>query len=34
VGSLTILQHTHYVIDVLVAPFVAYDSYRLIGRWK
>ena len=34
VGSLTVLQHTHYVIDVLVAPFVAYGSYRLVGRWR
>jgi hypothetical protein len=34
VGSLTALQHTHYVIDVLVAPFVAYGSFRLIGRWR
>ena len=34
VASLTVLQHTHYVIDVLVAPFVAYGSYRLIERWR
>jgi len=34
VGSLTVLQHTHYVIDVLVAPFVAYGSFRLVGRWR
>jgi hypothetical protein len=34
VGTLTVLQHTHYVIDVLVAPFVAYGSLRLVGRWR
>ncbi len=34
VGSLTVLQHTHYVIDVAVAPFVAYGCYRLVGRWR
>ncbi len=31
VGTSVILQHAHYVIDVLVAPFVAYGSYRIAG---
>ena len=30
VGSFVILQKVHYTIDVLVAPFVAYASYRII----
>lgn len=34
VGTLTVLQHTHYAIDVLVAPFVSYGSFRLVGRWR
>lgn len=29
VGLSVILQHTHYTVDVLVAPFVAYTSYRI-----
>ena len=29
VGLSVILQHTHYTVDVLVAPFVAYASYRI-----
>jgi hypothetical protein len=31
VGASVILQHAHYTIDVLVAPFVAYASYRIAG---
>jgi hypothetical protein len=34
VGTLTVAQHTHYVIDVLVAPFVAYGCFRLVERWR
>lgn len=30
VGSAVFLQHVHYSIDVFVAPFVAYSSYRII----
>ena len=30
VGSAVLLQHVHYSIDVFVAPFVAYCSYRII----
>jgi membrane-associated phospholipid phosphatase len=30
VGTAVLLQHVHYAIDVLVAPFVAYGSYRII----
>ena len=30
VGSAVLLQHVHYSIDVFVAPFVAYSSYRII----
>jgi len=29
VGLSVILQHAHYTVDVLVAPFVAYASYRI-----
>jgi len=30
VGSAVLFQHVHYSIDVFVAPFVAYASYRII----
>ena len=30
VGVLIVWQHVHYAIDVLVGPFVAYASYRLV----
>ena len=30
VGSAVLLQHVHYSIDVFVAPFVGYCSYRII----
>jgi len=30
VGSAVLLQHVHYSIDVFVAPFVAFASYRII----
>ncbi|MEK9136072.1 MAG: phosphatase PAP2-related protein [Bacteroidota bacterium] len=30
VAILIVWQHVHYVVDVLVAPFVAYTSYRLV----
>ena len=29
VGLSVILQHNHYTVDALVAPFVAYTSYRI-----
>lgn len=29
-GSCVILQHVHYTIDVVVAPFAAYGCYRLV----
>lgn len=29
VGVMVVLQHVHYVIDVLAAPFFAYAVYRL-----
>jgi membrane-associated phospholipid phosphatase len=32
VGSAVLLQHVHYTIDVFVAPFVAYGSYRIIKK--
>jgi hypothetical protein len=42
VAAGVILQHVHYTVDVFVAPFVAYGSYRLVrglhgvvhGEWK
>lgn len=30
VGSAVLLQHVHYAVDVFVAPFFAYSSYRII----
>jgi hypothetical protein len=33
VGSAVLLQHVHYSIDVFVAPFVAYCSYRIIKNF-
>jgi hypothetical protein len=30
VGILIVWQHVHYAIDVLVAPFVAYASHRVV----
>jgi len=33
VGSAVLLQHVHYSIDVFVAPFIAYGSYRIIKRF-
>jgi len=29
IGLSVIIQHTHYTVDVLAAPFVAYSSYRI-----
>jgi len=34
VGSAVLLQHVHYSVDVFVAPFVAYGSYKIINRIK
>ncbi len=31
VALLTVWQHTHYVVDVLVAPFVAYGCFVVAG---
>jgi len=30
VGTCVLLQHVHYTVDVLVAPFIAYGSFRLV----
>jgi len=32
VGFCVLAQHVHYTIDVFVAPFVAYASWRLVTR--
>ena len=32
VGTCVIVQHVHYAVDVFVAPFIAYASYRIIER--
>ena len=34
VGISVLLQHVHYSIDVFVAPFVAYSSYRIIKIYR
>ena len=34
VGIAVILQHVHYVVDVAVAPFFAYTSYKIINGLK
>jgi len=34
VGIAVILQHVHYVVDVAVAPFFAYTSYKIIDGLK
>jgi len=32
VGTAVLLQHVHYAIDVFVAPFFAYGSYKIIKK--
>ena len=32
VGTAVLLQHVHYSIDVFVAPFVTYGSYKIIKK--
>ena len=34
VGILVVLQHVHYSIDVVVAPFVAYIAIRMQKKLK
>lgn len=34
VGIAVIMQHVHYVVDVAVAPFFAYTSYKIIDGLK
>jgi hypothetical protein len=34
VGIAVLLQHVHYVVDVAVAPFFAYTSYKIIDGLK
>jgi hypothetical protein len=34
VGIAVLLQHVHYSIDVFIAPFVAYGSYRIIKIYR
>ena len=31
VGMLIVWQHVHFAVDVLMAPFVAYTSYRIVS---
>jgi hypothetical protein len=33
VAVFILLQHVHYTIDVLVAPFVAFSVQRLARHW-
>jgi hypothetical protein len=32
VGACVLAQHVHYAVDVLMAPFFAYGSFRLVRR--
>jgi S-formylglutathione hydrolase FrmB len=32
VGGAVILQHVHYTIDVLVAPFISYGAFRIVQQ--
>ena len=32
VGACVLMQHVHYAVDVLAAPFFAYASFALVGR--
>jgi len=32
VGACVLMQHVHYTVDVLVAPFIAYGSFRLVKK--
>lgn len=32
-ASLVIVQHVHYTVDVLVAPFVAFAAHRCVLAW-
>ena len=34
VATFVVWQHVHYVIDVAVAPFVAYGSYQMAKGWR
>jgi hypothetical protein len=34
VGVMIVWQHAHYAIDVLVAPFISYTSYRLVRLFQ
>ena len=34
VGITVLLQHVHYTVDVAVAPFVAYTSFKIIDGLK
>lgn len=34
VGVFVVWQHVHYVVDVLVAPFVAFACYSIVDRWQ
>lgn len=33
VGLAVLLQHVHYSIDVFIAPFIAYGSYRIVKNF-
>jgi hypothetical protein len=34
VGVMIVWQHAHYAVDVLVAPFISYTSYRLVKLFQ
>jgi len=34
VGLAVLLQHVHYTIDVIAAPFFSYTSFRLVKIFK
>ncbi len=33
IGTSVILQHVHYTIDVIAAPFFSYTAFRIFYRW-
>lgn len=34
IGTFVVLQHVHYTVDVVVAPFIAYASFQIASFFK